>query len=244
MAREIQANPPETHAVDYSPAAAEFAIGLSPIQEPVWPTTGGAGEPRVAANTDANYNRLLDTIQARVPGITLDMIELEMWNASDEFCLRSTYFRHRAWWRMAPGVNTVALDPFSQHMEVAWVIQQHGLWRYQVDPPATLVDLEIPTTHRTGHVLMVLKPKSMQAVKEGSIPHLFRNFFEVILDGVLFRLFNLPAKPWSNGQLTQYHGLRWWAGVNRARDIANRANGPDQSDFRRYPYWARGRRKQ
>jgi len=242
MPREVQANPPSTHAVDYSPAVAEFAIGLSPIQEPVWPTV--ADSPRLDRSMDASYNRLMDTIQARLPGITEDMVELELWNAIDEFCLRSTYFRHRAWWRMAPGVNSVQLDPFSQHMDVAWVIEQHGLYRYSVDPPATLVDLEIPTTHRRGHVLMALKPRDMEAVKRGAVPHLFRNFFEVILDGALFRLFNLPAKPWTDPQRTQYHGLRYWAGVNRARDIAERSNSPSQSDFRRFPYFSRGRRKQ
>lgn len=243
MPREIQANPPRSSAgVEYSPAAAEFAIGLSPIQEQ--PVNRPQNLREYSADTEVNYNRLLDTIQSRLPGVTLPMVELELWNAVDEFCLRSTYFRHRVWWRMEPGVNTIQLDPFSDKMDVAWVIEQHGLYRYAVEPPATLIDLEIPTAHRRGHALMVLKPRSLEAVKHGAIPHLFRNFFEVILDGTLFRLFNLPAKPWSNPQLTQYHGLRWWAGVNRARDIAERANSPSQSDFRRFPYFSRGRRKQ
>jgi len=96
---------------------------------------------------------------------------------------------------------------------------------------------------RTGKALIVMKPRNWAAIQSGATPTLFTNWFETMLDGTLFRLYGLPAKPWSSQGLAQYHGSRWWQGVNRARDQAERLNSPQQSPFRSFPYWARGRRK-
>jgi hypothetical protein len=59
----------------------------------------------------------------------------------------------------------------------------------------------------------------------------------------MFRLYGMPSRPWSSTQLASYHGTRWWQGVNRARDQAQRLNSRQQSPQRVFPYYARGRRK-
>lgn len=236
----LKANPPPDTDIDYSSAIGEFAIGLSPIEG--W-VPAFVPEPPESAIT-SGLNRFYDTVQTRLPGITQSLIDLELHSVVEEFCYRSTYFREHVFWQMAIGVNQLILTPYDAAMETIYVLAQEGLTRYYVDPPATMVDIQPPVSTRTGEAILALKPIHLRYVKQGAAPQLFTNWFEVMLDGVLFRLYGQPAKPWSSSGLAQYHGTRYWQGVNRARDQAERLNSSQQSPFRMYPYWARGRRKQ
>jgi hypothetical protein len=238
MSGVLKTNPPPDTDIQYSSAIGEFVIGLSPIEG--WTVPFAATEAKLPPGLDRFY----DTIQSRLPGITPPLIDLELDNAIEEFCFRSTYFREQIFWQMQPGISRVALSPYSLQMVTIWVIAQDGLLDYYIEPPATLVDRQVPMATRTGKALIVIKPKTLDFVKKGAAPDLFTTWFEPMLDGVLFRLYGIPTKPWSSPQLASYHGTRWWTGVNRARDTAERLNSNQQSPFRNFPYWARGRRKQ
>lgn len=238
MSGVLKLTPPPDTDVNFSSAIGEFVIGMSPIEGWMPPHV-----PDDRDRYDPGLNRLYDTIQSRLGGVTVSMMELELWNIVDEFCVRSTYFRELVFWQMAIGVSRVALSPFSAYMVTVWVLEQHGLLHYYVDYPATLVDRQAPVAARTGEAWLALKPRNFEAIKHGAVHELFGNWFEVILDGLLFRLYGQPNKPWSSPQLATYHGTRFRQGINRARDIAERQYTPEQSPRRRYPYFAHGRRK-
>jgi hypothetical protein len=240
--RLLKANPPPDTSIDYSSAIGEFMIGLSPIQGWV-PPSKGDDDDDWAHGIRPHVDRLFDTIQSQLPGATLAAIELALENAIEEFCYRSTYFRERVFWQMAPGVRLLTIDPYDRNLETIYITAQEGLLDYRVAPPATLVDEQIPLAARTGWALIILKPRSFAAVKRGAVAALFTNWWEVMLDGVMGRLYGQPAKPWSSPQLAQYHGTRFRQGISRARDQAERGNSAQQSRFRNFPYFARGRRK-
>jgi hypothetical protein len=128
-------------------------------------------------------------------------------------------------------------------MIVTWVLNITGLTYYAITPPAMLVDHTVPLAARHGHALLVLKPVDFSVVEQGVLPELFTTWFETMLDGTLFRLFGMPAKPWSSPELAKYHGTRYRQGLNRARDIAERQHTDQQAPRRRFPYFAGGRRK-
>lgn len=196
----------------------------------------------LGANPDVQ--RIYDNVLAILPAATLPVVQLALWNAIEEFAIRSTYFRHKAYWQMAPGVYTVDFNPLSASQIVVWVIEQHGLWQWEIRPPATLVDLQTPNAARSGWAVLVWRPASFDAVKRlGAFPELWSTWFETILDGTLFRLYGQPIKPWSSPQLAQYHGQRFRQGLNRARDVAERLHSDQQSPRNVFPYFARGRRK-
>lgn len=241
----LKANPPPDTSIDYSSAIGEFAIGLSPIQGWV-PAFVPDDDPDDAfpRSIRADLTRFFNTVQTRVPGITMGLIELELANVVEEFCYRSLYFRDRVFWQLAIGASQIALSPYDARMETIYVTAQTGLVDYYIDPPATLVDTRPPLALRTGEALIILKPRNWEAVERGAVPMLFKNWFETMVDGLLFRLYGMPSRPWSSNQLASYHGSRWWQGVNRARDQAERLNSSQQSPFRAFPYYARGRRKQ
>jgi hypothetical protein len=236
----LKHTPPPDTDINYSSAIGEFVIGLSPIEGWVPPFATSDEDAKLPWGLD----RLYDTIQSRLPGMTQPLIDLELHNVIEEFCRRSTYFREQIFWQMQPGISRLELSPYSLQMVTILVIAQDGLLDYYIEPPATMVDRQVPTATRSGKALIVIKPKTLEFVKKGAAPDLFTTWFEVMLDGVLFRLYGIPAKPWSSPQLASYHGTRWWQGVNRARDQAERLNSSQQSPFRMFPYWARGRRKQ
>jgi hypothetical protein len=222
----------------YSSAIGEFVIGLSPIEgAPPGPTV----EPPEPINPD--IARLYDNVQSVVPGVTLPLLEQELWNTVSEFCIRSTYFRRRVYWEMAPGVSSVQFEPYSVDFSVVWVLWQHGLTNFEVRPPAELYDFLPANASRNGEALLALRPRRFDNLRLGHLPELFTTWFETMLDGVKFRLYGMPSRPWSNTQLATYHGTRYRQGINRARYIAERLHSSQQSPFRGYPYFARGRRK-
>lgn len=239
-ARVLKFAPPPDTSVDYSTAIGEFMIGLSPIQSYMPPFQGDFDDQ---SSKPDGIDRFLDTVQSRLPGITIPLIQLELQNVIEEFCYRSMYFREQIYWQLALGVSQVAITPVDARMETVYIIDVWGLPNYRVDPPATLVDLQLPMSTRSGSAWIVMKPRNWAAVQNGATPTLFQNWFETMLDGILFRLYGQAAKPWSSQGLATYHGTRWWQGVNRARDQAERLNSSQQSPWRRTPYWAHGRRK-
>jgi hypothetical protein len=223
---------------NYSSAVGDFVIGLSPIG--LLPGPPGP----VAPPTSPDIERLYDNVQTMLPGVTLPVLELELWNTVSEFCIRSTYFRALIYWQMAIGTSSVNFNPFSADMVVVWVLWQNGLTHWGINPPAELTDFMAPNAARNGAAVVALRPTKFDVLKLGALPELFTTWFETMLDGVLFRLYGMPAKPWSSDKLATYHGTRFRQGINRARDIAERLHSHQQAPSRMYPYFARGRRKQ
>ncbi len=192
--------------------------------------------------SNPDVDRVMDNVLLTLPAATEPLIKVALWNTIEEFAIRSTYFRQRVSWVMGISVPTVDFNPYDAEMTVVWVLEVTGLTHYRVQPPARLIDLQRPMTARDGTALLVLKPVSFECLCGCSLPELWSTWFETILDGTLFRLYGMPAKPWSSPQLSQYHGTRFRQGLNRARDIANRLH-TDQQYYWRYPLFARGRRK-
>jgi hypothetical protein len=228
----------------YSSAVGQFIIGVSPIEGSGIPIDPGSGGPGSSIGSGADFERLYDNIQTMLPAITLPVIEMELWNTVQEFCIRSTYFRSKIHWEMGPGISTVDFNPFNLDMVVVWVLHVRGLTHWGINPPAVLYDMMPPTNGRSGDALVALRPVRFDVLKLGAIPELFTTWFETMLDGTLARLYAMPAKPWSTPQLAQYHGTRFRQGMGRARDIAERLHSHQQSPRRAFPYFAHGRRKQ
>jgi hypothetical protein len=207
--------------------------------DPAAPTPSVPGIDYLLGDT-AGPNRLYDDVQAILPGVLYPVLQMELWNVVEEFAIRSTYFRDHVHWQMPAGVCSYDFNPYDGAMSVCWVLMQHGLYRWRVIPPAELVDLEEPKQARHGWALLALKPSRFSRCLPSI---LFSNWFEVMLDGVLFRLYGSPAKPYSDPQRAQYHGRRFRAGIQLARDVAQRNYTGDQQPRWAFPYFARGRRR-
>jgi hypothetical protein len=210
----------------------------------------------IATGPSPDIQRLYDNVQAVVPAVSLPVITLQTWNAIEEFYLRSTLRREEVLWTMGSGVDEVDFNPFDADWLVAWILDVGPAYGVssaanttsvsgrdlRIDPPSLLRDIHnpVPTTQRQGSALLALKPVSLDIEFP---PMLWMQWFDVILDGVLFRLYGMPSKPYSSTQLATYHGTRFRGGIRRARDYAQRQY-TDGGGRWCFPYFSRGHRKQ
>ena len=189
--------------------------------------------------SDSRACRIYDNIQATLPGVVLEVIRMELWNAIEEFCLRSTFYRAKAPWAMSPYTREYDFNPYDSSQVVFSVLKVLGLPIYSVNPPAILVDDSAGISGaRSGIALVALKPIAFDCDLPGD---LFNRWFECMLDGTKARLMGHPAKPYSSPSMAEYHMKRFRVGLNLARAEAEQLNS-GQSNFR-FPYYAFGRRK-
>jgi hypothetical protein len=195
-----------------------------------------------AIGSDPGLERLYDNVQLEVPAVTLAMVKVQAWNVIEEFYLRSTVERRDVYWQMGPGINTIDFNPFDESWLVAWVLHFDGIYNGKIDPPSILRDTTFPVanTNRNGQAYLVLRPISLDI----NFPvMLWVQWFDVLLAGVLSRLYLQLAKPFSSPQLGQLHGAQYRQGIKRARAYAE-SQYTDAPGRWRFPYFAHGKRKQ
>jgi hypothetical protein len=202
--------------------------------------------PSYSLNASLGYNpglaRLYDNVQAIVPAVDLPLIQMMAWNVIQDFYQQSTAKREIVFWQMAPGVSQLDFNPFDANWLVAWVMNVTGLTKFKIDMPATITDLHNPSGPRHGEVTLALVPVNFNADLP---PELFSQWFETILDGVLFRLYSTPTKPYSSPQLAIYHGKRYRKGIAQAKGVAQHGftSGGGIWQFPHAQSYATGRRK-
>ena len=197
-------------------------------------TTSGSG----------GLDRIYDPIEATLPGVQHSVVQMCLFDAVEEFCFRSTYWRQKVSWAMAPGVTWVNLNPVSAQANVASVLSvcTENHMRWSLIPPATLLDMTQSNPAgqaltRTGTALVSCKPNQLVV---GSLPgFLIDDWSEALRDGALFRLHAQMAKPYTDPQRAEFHGRRFRNQISLAREQAHRFR--DYPDWA-YPYFAHGRR--
>jgi hypothetical protein len=181
--------------------------------------------------------RLLDNLQAMVPGLTLDMANLVCWNAIEDFYMKSTYRREHIYWRMDPGVVVVNFDPYDQNWRVNRFLWLRG-YNLKIEPPGRIRDLTSPPpdSTREGEVLLALKPRSINT----PLPYdVWTTYWETLLNGALHRLYMQPGKPYSDLPAAGMHGKLYRSGIASARADAQAMHLRDAQPWS-YPYFASG----
>jgi hypothetical protein len=179
--------------------------------------------------------RIYDALQSILPGALMPMIQLAVWDAVEEFCVRSTFWRDQVNWSMEPGDNQYDLNPLTQEIRVAWVLNTTGLVWFKITPTAILTDLGDTSQLRMGTAWVVLKPSGLGAI----LPPWLDDWSEAIRDGAICRLCSQPARPYSEPKLALYHSARFRSQIQLARVEAQRMV-PAMAPL--FPYFARGRR--
>lgn len=183
-------------------------------------------------------DRIYDAIEAVLPGVTHTMVQMAVWDALDEFCTKSTFWRATVQWVLQPNVQAVNLNPVAGNALVRHVIAVRGITRWRVEPPATIVDLIPNGEARSGQARVVLKPSRLS----GELPSsLIDDWHQAIRDGALAQLYGQPAKPYSSGVLAQYHRRQFWSGIREARSSAMRYNSGEQTSGWWFPQPIPGR---
>lgn len=181
---------------------------------------------------DGGLERIYDAIEAVVPGVNHAVVQMAVWDALDEFCTQSTVWRATVQWVLQPNIQAVNLNPVAGNALVRHVLAVRGLWRWRVDPPATIVDLIPNDEARSGQARVVLKPSRLTGNLPGS---LIDDWQQALRDGTLAALYGQPAKSYSSGVLAQYHRKQFLAGIRAARSIAMRYGSGEQTSGWTFP---------
>ena len=183
---------------------------------------------------EGGLDRIYDAIEAILPGVQHPIVQMELWNAIEDFCTRTTSWRLNVGWAMAGGVNTVNLSPLDDAVAVAHVLELHGFLRIRVRPPATLIDPGDTRLARAGSVTVAAKPRRLA---EEIVPaFLADEWSEELRDGTLYRLFMHPFKPYTSPQLAGLYSKKWRYALSRAT-----AQAKQQACRPHFPYFAWGR---
>ena len=187
--------------------------------------------------SDPGPDRLLDNLQALVPGLTVDMANLVCWNTIEDFFIKSTYRREHVFWRMDPGVMTLNFDPYNSEWRVCWFLALRG-YNLKIEPPGRIRDLShpAPDSVRNGEVLLGLKPSSINTL----LPYpVWTTYWETLLQGALYRLYMQPGKPYSDLKAMELSGRLYRSGIAAARAAAQAGHVRDGQAWV-YPYFATG----
>ena len=191
-------------------------------------------------------DRLRQTLLARLPGLLLDVADLEINNTVQEFILMTRAWREEIVQDLK--LNEVLYDlTTDQFSDLAYVlsVRSHdtegdpdlpdkssgrGL-RWTMRNVGTIELGSAPTRDIKDGLRVWVSLRAKETTKQ--IPDLIHNYyFEALLDGTLSRLYATPAKPYTDTTLATYHGRRFRDGMARAKTEVDRQFGVRQ------PQWA------
>lgn len=190
--------------------------------------------------TGTDLTRLFDNVQLMMPGVTTDVAAVSIWNAIEDFYMRSTYRREHVYWRLDPCETVINFDPYDKGWRVCRFLGFSGLSQPKFVPPGTIIDLSCPPpdSQRDGEALLALKPKSFDT----ELPYdVMTTYWETILHGALFRLYTQPGKPYSDLKAAELSGRLNRSGIASARADAQTRHWRDGRSWS-FPYFARGGR--
>jgi len=189
--------------------------------------------------TKNDITRLFDNLQALMPGLTNDMASLAIWNAIEDFYMKSAYERQLVYWVLNPGETQLHFDPYDKagDWRVCRFMGFTGLNKPKFVPPGLVIDLTSPPdTTRNGEAYLALKPNSIDT----ALPYdVMTTYWETLLNGALHRLYMQPGKPYSDLNASQAHGRLYRSGIASARADAQARHVREGSSWS-FPYFATG----
>lgn len=164
----------------------------------------------------ASITQLYMNVRSECPGVTDPMIDMEFFNAMDEFCRRTDGNRYSTPIPLVEGVTSyivtypdnVVIRVYSiTHRTLdttsAWYDPDDG--SLALGNPPVEADLAEPL-----YLNVSLAPKAGVVDSDAWMPELlYDRFYIALLDGTISKLAAQIAKPWTNQVKATYHGRRF-----------------------------------
>lgn len=198
---------------------------------------------------------LFNTVRARLSGSVKVMIDLEITNAARELCNRAPIWLEHQSIPQVVGTASYVVTPATAGAEAVFILHAErnripllGWSGFRPMPDdfysvadlrtATGIALSAPSTSIDAiDLTLQLRPT------EGATPDLplllLRDYFEVLADGVLWRMYDHADRPYSDLEKAEYHRRKFLAGMGEARAIALRGRTMHSSPWT-FPGYARG----
>jgi hypothetical protein len=197
----------------------------------------------------------MNSARVRLPGATDEAMQLELFSALDEF------FKGSNVWQEDIDVSIPANDPANTIYEVVPdgpALIDKLMWVYQVPSEPNIArgpqvyaamsipgELTLANQPSTGVVYRVTVCLTVQdpTDRDGYVAFpawTLARYRNIMLDGLLGRMYSQPNKPWTNNQLSVFHMRKFKIGTASARVDMTRNNTYKQQPWR-FPGFASGR---
>jgi hypothetical protein len=182
-------------------------------------------------------DRLVNEVQFKCPGSTLNAIRMEVWNMLDDFC------REGLAWRETITVPLTAGDPsYTIAVTGAEIVRAYSVDHATMDLTGAVYEFgtlqleKSPTVTEAAtpvYIVVALSPAIAQGADiENLVPtDMWTKFHRTFVKGTLGLMMAQAAKPYSNPQLAAFH----WRGYLSDRDVARR--GADTDDIPGAQLW-------
>lgn len=163
-----------------------------------------------------SLERLMDALQARLPGVMLEVARAAAWDAIEDFLGRSQYWSTVVAWSESDIAGDFVTVPAPADTVVQGIREIYGLSVYSIEQPDRIRLMD--SRSRLGTALTILAPD----VLDHTPSSLWGSWWEAFLEGALARLYADAAKPYANKELTAYYAERFDKQVEQAALQAQR----------------------
>src|SRR6478609_1794523 len=159
--------------------------------------------------TNPLIDRVMDQIRVKMPGALDGVTQMELWNTLDDFLVRTNVWTGETEVKLKVG----KLEDGTNYPIKAWISTPGTItFASGVSEPKTIV---------ATVALTVGDPGKRQVYPD--VPDwIWGDYYDVIIDGTIGRLFGHPAKPYSNPQMALFHLKQYSAGCDQAKWMVNR----------------------
>lgn len=173
-------------------------------------------------------DRLISTVQTRLPGTTSQGIQYEMFSVLDEFLKESGAWTDTATFNTKVGEDTYRVAvPAGQILRLVRVQNSE-----KTNVAATMEDIGVVVLNRPASTVDKLSAKLVLTVADPLtrdayplIPlQIATRYNGELLDGVLGHMLSQSSKPYTNETLAVYHLKRFRNGIAQVRTAVRKAN--------------------
>lgn len=191
--------------------------------------------------TTVSINRILDGVRVQTPGCLDGTLRMELFNVTKEFCQRSDIWRESVHIHIQPNIHEYTIHSQDRAL-INRLLAVEGSHRTTGSDKHLF---GVPRVPQEGYldiagenaILRIPRPPSEKEEWQAHISlapidptdseglprlpnYIVEKYQDSIQSGLLSRLMMYPGKPYSSPQMAQFHGRRFYTGVNLAKKEA------------------------
>jgi len=179
----------------------------------------------------ADLKRLMDNIRIRVPGVLDSMIQLELFNAIEDFLTSTLLWTENIDFPVKYGTkigDTMYIEPAAGRIfQLQWVHNSNLIPEAMTMPEEGLLQfVDIPSQDDTWTACVAIACDDPNT-RDGYpvLPAWIVNkYWQGMMNGTLARLFSQPAKPYTSDKLAIFHAQAFNSAKGRAKGEAAQQN--------------------
>jgi hypothetical protein len=180
--------------------------------------------------TNPLIDRIMDQLRLKLPGALDGVTQIELWNTVDDFLCRTNVWIADTEVKLKPDKIQADLDSPTAGASI-WRLMElrnedgsHYPVAAWIPVPGTL-QFASPSNEAkvlVATVALTIGDPGKRQVYPDMPDWIWSDYYDVLIDGTIGRMYGQPAKPYSNPQMAAYHLKSFTSGVNQSKWMASR----------------------